>query len=68
MSTWMQDIQKQNPKLYDAYKITGNQSYQHLRNMVKALSMCSMLNSDEDNKRLAAAKYILANKGETQCQ
>lgn len=33
-----------------------------LKNMVKALEMLPLLNSEEDNKRLEAAKLILKNR------
>jgi hypothetical protein len=34
----------------------------YLKNMVKALQMCPWLNTEEDSKRLQAAKLILRNK------
>ena len=46
----------------EAKKIVGNQPKWVLRNMVKALTMCSWLNDENDKQRLAAAKLIL--KGE----
>lgn len=62
MSTWLQDLKKSNPKLAEAYAITGNQDYTSLRNMVKALKMLTSFNTEEDNKRLQAAEYILNNR------
>ena len=63
MSTWLSDLEKRNPKLANAYKIVGNQDRQSLKNMVKALEMFGgFMNSESDNQRLAAAKYILRNK------
>ena len=59
MSTWIQDIEKKNPKLAGAYKITGNQDSRSLKNMVRALELMPALNTAEDNKRLAATKIIL---------
>ena len=34
----------------------------YLKNMVKALQMMSWMNTEEDNRRLEAAKLILRNK------
>lgn len=62
MSTWLQDLEKKDPKLAEAYKVVGNQSREDLKCMVKALSFCSVFNTEEDNKRLAAAKLILRRK------
>ncbi len=42
-----------------AWSIIGNQPKWAIRNMVKALSMLPWLNSDEDNRRLEAAKICL---------
>lgn len=64
MTTWLKDLERKNPKLADAYKVVGNQDRQSLKNMVKALSMMSILNTEEDNKRLAAAQYILKKPNE----
>lgn len=57
MSTRHDDIK--DPKLAAAYRKVGNQPHWALRNMVKALSMLPLMNTPEDNERLAAAKYIL---------
>lgn len=46
--------------LSEAKKITGNQPTWALKNMVKALSMHSWLNTPEENERLAAAQIILS--------
>lgn len=62
MSTWLQDIEKKDPKLADAYRIIGNQPIQCIKNMVSALEMCSLLNTPDDYERLLAAKYILKNR------
>ena len=43
----------------EAKKIIGNQPRWAVKNMVKALSMHSWLNTPEENKRLAAGKIIL---------
>lgn len=48
----------------EAKKICGNSPYWALRNQVKALQMLPWLNTDEDNKRLQAAKLILRAKNE----
>lgn len=65
MGTWIQDLEKTNPKLAEAYKTVGNQDTVSLRHMVKALSMFPMLNTDEDNRRLKAARFILSQKRKT---
>lgn len=59
MSTWKDDLRIKNPELAKAYDVVGNQSKDNLKCMVKALSMCTLLNTNEDNERLKAAKYIL---------
>ncbi len=46
--------------LSEAKKITGNQPTWALKNMVKALSMHSWLNTQEENERLSAAQLILS--------
>ncbi len=43
----------------EARKITGNQSKYALYNMIVALKMFPVLNTQEDNLRLKAAKIIL---------
>ena len=43
----------------EAKKIAGNQPVWALKNMIKALSMMSVLNTDEENRRLQAAKIVL---------
>ena len=48
--------------LSEAKKITGNQPTWALKNMVKALSMHSWINTPEENERLAAAQLILSKK------
>lgn len=63
MSTWLSDMKKTNPALAADYAIVGNQSRDDLRCMVRALeTFGGFMNTDEDNKRLAAAKRILRNK------
>ena len=49
-------------ELSEAKKITGNQPTWALKNMVKALSMHSWLNTPAENERLSAAQFILSNK------
>lgn len=59
MSTWYDDLKKNNPALAADYAITGNQSRDDLKRMVKALSFRQFMNTQADNARLAAAKRIL---------
>ena len=42
-----------------AWKIMGNQPKWAIKNMVKALSMLTWLNTDDDKLRLKAAKICL---------
>ena len=48
-------------ELEEAKKIVCNQPLWALKNMVRALKMCNLLNTDEDNLRLEAAQLILKN-------
>ena len=50
--------------IQEAKKICGNSPYWALRNQVKALQMLPWFNTDEDNKRLQAAKLVLRAKNE----
>ena len=59
-STWLDDLKRKDPKLAEAYGVVGNQDRQSLNNMVRALSMMSALNTEEDERRMKAAKYILS--------
>ena len=59
MSTWLKDIEKKNPALAKDWAIVGNQDRTSLRNMVRALSLLPILNTPEENERLAAAKRVL---------
>ena len=43
----------------EAKKIVGNQPRWALKNMVKALSMLTWMNTPEDEKRLEAVKLLL---------
>jgi hypothetical protein len=45
-----------------ARKITGNQPRWALANMIKALAMCSGINTPEENERLAVAKWLQRQK------
>ena len=45
-----------------AWKIIGNQPKYAIKNMVKALSMLTWLNTDQDKLRLEAAKICLKTK------
>lgn len=47
--------------LDEAKKITGRQPIWALKNMVKALSLHSWLNTETDKQRLKAARMILRN-------
>jgi len=62
MSSYYQDLKAQNPAKYADMVLAGGNSGVALKNMVKALSMLPMLNSPEDNLRLAAAKRLLKNR------
>ena len=64
MSTWLEDLYKTaKPEVARDWEIVGNQDMVSLRNMVKALSMFEILNTPEENERLASAKRILKRKG-----
>ena len=43
----------------EARKLVGNSPRWALKNMVKALSMLPWLNTEEDKRRLEAAKIVL---------
>ena len=62
MSTYMDILKVYNPDKYQDIKIVGNNTGLALRNMIKALSMLQLLNTVEENARLAAAKRLIANK------
>lgn len=47
----------------EAKKITGNQPRWAIKNMVKALSMHSWLNTKEEKTRLQAGKIVLKVEG-----
>jgi hypothetical protein len=60
MSTWLEDLYKTaKPEVARDWEIVGNQDRDTLRKMVKALTMFEILNTPEENERLAAAKRIL---------
>lgn len=46
----------------EAKKIAGNQPRWALKNMIRALSILTLLNTPEENVRLAAAKIVLRKK------
>ncbi len=48
--------------LEDAKRIVGNQPTYALKNMVKALSTLTWLNTREDEERLTAAKIIIKSR------
>lgn len=62
MGTYLDDLKRNNPAKYADVIIAGNQDKTCLRNMVKALNMLPLLNTPEDNARLAAAKRLLRNR------
>jgi len=43
----------------EAQKILGDRADWELKNMLKALSMFTILNTDEENERLEAVKIML---------
>jgi hypothetical protein len=43
----------------EALEILGDRSEWELKQMKKALTMCEMLNDEEENKRLEAVKVML---------
>ena len=43
----------------EAKKIVGNRARWEIKNMVRALSKLNLLNTPEENRRLAAAKLVL---------
>jgi hypothetical protein len=47
-----------------AVKLVGNQPMWAIRNMVVALSSMSLMNSAEENERLEAAQWAIANQRE----
>lgn len=49
-------------KIDEAQTIVGNQPTWALENMVKALQMLPMLNTNEDWRRLKAARMVLADR------
>jgi len=59
MSTHLEELKQKNPDLAEELALVGSQPDWALRNMIKALQMLPFLNTDEDNKRLAAAKKVL---------
>lgn len=55
------DVDTISMTLEEAIKLV-NPGDPFLKNMIKALSMCTLLNTEEDERRLAAAKLILRNR------
>ena len=62
MSTYLQDLRRDNPAKASDMALTGNQARVCLKNMVRALEMLPALNAEDDWRRLAAAKRLLANR------
>ena len=48
----------------EALKILGNQPNWAIKNMKKALSMCTWLNTEEETKRLEACNVLLSTRKE----
>ena len=59
MSTYLDDMPV---ALRQAYQIVGNQPMFALKNMVRALESMPGLNTEDDELRLSAAKYILSTR------
>lgn len=55
----MLDREDEQVTLDEARDLVGNQPTWALKNMVKALNMLPLMNTEEDEKRLAAAKLII---------
>lgn len=55
----MLDREDEQVTLNEARELVGNQPTWALKNMVKALKMLPLMNTGEDEKRLAAAKLII---------
>jgi len=62
MSTYYEDLKKNNPDKYADLRIAGNSDKFALKNMVKALQCLPGLNTPADELRLAAAKRLLRNR------
>jgi len=62
MSTYYEDLKKNNPKKYADLRIAGNSDKTALKNMIRALSILRGLNTPADEVRLASAKRLLRNK------
>lgn len=62
MGTYIQDLKANNPAKYADVRIAGDQDKIALKNMIRALTILPMLNTAEDNIRLAAAKRLLRNR------
>ena len=62
MSTYYEDLKKNNPAKYSDRKIAGSSDRDCLKRMVKALQCLPGLNTPEDEIRLAAAKRLLRNR------
>lgn len=58
MSTFLDDLKKSDPQRAADYVTCGGAHGVPLRNMIRALEMCSAMNTPEENLRLAAAKRL----------
>lgn len=61
MGTWIDDIS--DPKLRACYRVVGNQPRWALRNMVKALETFPYARTQEEDRLLSAARYVLRHSG-----
>ena len=62
MSTYYEDLKKNNPAKYADLRIAGNSDKVALKNMIRALSILPGLNTLDDDNRLKAAKRLLRNR------
>jgi hypothetical protein len=62
MSTYYEDLKMNNPAKYADRRIAGTLDKVALKNMIRALSILPLLNTNEDEIRLAAAKRLIRNR------
>ncbi len=60
--TYYQELKKNQPAKYADMVLAGGNTGVALRNMVKALQIMQVFNTQEENNRLAAAKRLLRNR------
>lgn len=61
MTTWLDDLKRRDPVLARAYVLGGSPGVAQ-RNMIRALTLTSRLNTPRDDLRLAAAQLVRAPK------